>query len=55
LNLAAEDLFMMKPSIDGQLSAEQPVLMMAPRLQANVHPDRYADLALWGAGSSGRV
>ena len=48
---------MMKPSTDGQLSAEQPVLLpiMAPRLQADVHPDGYADLALWGTGSLGRV
>lgn len=48
---------MIKPSTDGQLFAEEPVLLpiMAPRLQADVHPDGYADLALWGAGSLGRV
>ncbi|MGG7577408.1 glycogen debranching protein [Rhizobium sp. Nf11,1] len=48
---------MIKPSTDGQLSADAGVLLpiMAPRLQADVHPDGYADLALWGAGSLGRV
>ncbi|MBX5163200.1 MULTISPECIES: glycogen debranching protein [unclassified Rhizobium] len=48
---------MIKPSTDGQLFAEEGVLLpvMAPRLQADVHPDGYADLALWGAGSLGRV
>ncbi|TCA51579.1 glycogen debranching protein [Rhizobium pisi] len=48
---------MIKPAADGQLSAQEPVLLpvMAPRLQADVHPDGYADLALWGAGSLGRV
>ncbi|MGO7284387.1 hypothetical protein ACCT25_18685, partial [Rhizobium ruizarguesonis] len=48
---------MIKPSIDGQLSAEQPVLLptMAPGLQADVHPAGSADLALCGAGSFGRV
>ncbi|PDS36240.1 glycogen debranching protein [Rhizobium anhuiense] len=48
---------MIKPSSDGQLFAEEPVLLpvMAPRLQADVHPGGYADLALWGAGSLGRV
>ncbi|MBB4113980.1 hypothetical protein FHT80_003320 [Rhizobium sp. BK226] len=48
---------MIKPSTDGQLFAEEPVLLpvMAPRLQADVHPGGYADLALWGAGSLGRV
>ncbi|MBX5009986.1 glycogen debranching protein [Rhizobium lentis] len=48
---------MIKPSKDGQLSADAGVLLpiMAPRLQADVHPDGYADVALWGAGSLGRV
>ncbi|WP_434733827.1 glycogen debranching protein [Rhizobium sp. YTUHZ044] len=48
---------MIKPSTNGQLSADAGVLLpiMAPRLQADVHPDGYADLALWGAGSLGRV
>ncbi|ABC90355.1 hypothetical conserved protein [Rhizobium etli CFN 42] len=48
---------MIKASTDGQLSADAGVLLpvMAPRLQADVHPDGYADLALWGAGSLGRV
>ena len=48
---------MIKPSTDGQLSSDEAVLLpvMAPRLQADVHPEGYADLALWGAGSLGRV
>lgn len=47
---------MMKPSTDGQLFAEQPVLLpIVSRLQADVYPEGYADLAMWGAGSFGRV
>ncbi|MBX4928464.1 glycogen debranching protein [Rhizobium binae] len=48
---------MLKPLADGQLSCEKPVLLpvMAPRLQADIRPDGYADLALWGAGNLGRV
>lgn len=46
----------MKPSTDGQLFAEQPVLLpIVSRLQADVYPEGYADLAMWGAGSFGRV
>ena len=44
------------PGEDGCLRAIQPILtpFMAPRLQGQVHPDGWADLAIWGAGVAER-
>ena len=42
---------------DGLIEAHEPVLLpvMAPRLQADCEPDGRITLALWGAGTLGRV
>jgi hypothetical protein len=42
---------------DGQVESDVAVTLpiMAPRLQAELHADGWADLALWGAGSLGRL
>ncbi|WP_237154768.1 glycogen debranching protein [Oryzibacter oryziterrae] len=48
---------MMTPTPEGAILSQTPVLLpiMAPRLQADCSPDGWADLALWGTGSLGRV
>ncbi|MBO0661112.1 glycogen debranching protein [Jiella sp. MQZ9-1] len=48
---------MMKPTPEGEVTTSHPVLLpiMAPRLQADVSPEGYVDLALWASGSLGRV
>ncbi len=48
---------MMTPTPQGEIATQHPVLLpiMAPRLQADLHPGSYVDLALWGSGSLGRV
>lgn len=48
---------MMTPTPQGEIATQHPVLLpiMAPRLQADLHPDGYVDLALWASGSLGRV
>jgi len=47
----------MRPNRAGELETAHPVLLpiMAPRLQATCSPLGWIDLALWGAGSLGRV
>src|SRR5581483_12280905 len=47
----------LRPNAAGELEAAHPVLLpiMAPRLQATCAPDGLIDLALWGAGSLGRI
>jgi hypothetical protein len=48
---------MLQPRDDGQIVGEAAVLtpLMGPRLQGELHPEGYADLALWGAGDLGRL
>jgi len=47
----------MRPNAAGELETAEPVLLpiMAPRLQATCAPEGWIDVALWGAGSLGRV
>jgi hypothetical protein len=48
---------MLSPRPDGRVESAEPVLLpiMAPRLQGEFRPDGMLDLALWGAGSVGRL
>ena len=48
---------MMTPTSHGEITTSHPVILpiMAPRLQADAHPDGYLDLALWGSGRLGRI
>lgn len=50
-------LSVLTPNSTGEVVSEQAVLLpiMAPRLQADVHADGYADIALWGCGRLGRI
>jgi len=47
----------LRPNAAGELETAHPLLLpiMAPRLQATCTPDGWIDMALWGAGSLGRV
>lgn len=47
----------MQVRADGKVISEQAVRLpfMAPRLQGELHPDGWVDLALWGAGDLGRL
>lgn len=47
----------LKPRADGMVESATAVLLpiMAPRLQAELHPDGWAELALWGEGDLGRL
>ncbi|MFN3512947.1 MAG: GH116 family glycosyl hydrolase [Phenylobacterium sp.] len=48
---------LLKARADGRVEGETAVVLpfMAPRLQGELNPDGWADLALWGAGSLGRL
>jgi hypothetical protein len=47
----------MQARADGRVTSEQAVRLpfMAPRIQGELHPEGWVDLALWGAGDLGRL
>ena len=48
---------MMTPTPEGEITTRDAVILpiMAPRLQADAHPDGYIELALWGSGRLGKL